>query len=149
MIRKLTVEDLVQAQALFLSVFSKEPWNDQWDTEVQLPKYMVDLMGNSNSLCFGYEVDGELIGLSLGYIFHWWQGTDYFVKELCIDVSKQGSGHGKKFVAEIEKTLNEDNIKAIWLMTERTVPAYDFYLKNGFSELKDNVMFAKSTCSDQ
>ncbi len=144
MIRKLTLQDLNLAQDLFLSVFSKEPWNDEWDLESQLPSYMIDLMGNPNSLCLGYEDKGKLIGLSLGYTFHWWQGTDYFIKEFCIDASLQGEGHGKKFMAEIEAYLAQHSIKALWLLTEKTVPAYDFYHKNGFTELKDNVMFAKS-----
>lgn len=144
MIRKLTLEDLDQAQALFISVFSKEPWNDEWELESQLPNYMTDLMGNPNSLCLGYEDKGKFIGLSLGYIFHWWQGTDYFIKEFCIETSLQGEGHGRKFLEEIELYLAQNNIKALWLLTEKTVPAYDFYQKNGFTELKDNVMFAKN-----
>ena len=144
MIRKLTLEDLDQAQALFISVFSKEPWNDEWELESQLPNYMTDLMGNPNSLCLGYEDKGKLIGLSLGYIFHWWQGTDYFIKEFCIETSLQCEGHGRKFLEEIELYLAQNNIKALWLLTEKTVPAYDFYQKNGFTELKDNVMFAKN-----
>lgn len=143
MIRKLTYENRETIQALFHSVFSKPPWNDQWDLESQLPNYMSDLMDNQNSLGLGYYVDDQLVGLCLGYIFHWWEGTDYFIKEFCIDNEFQGKGHGKRFLDEINRYLHTQNIKAIWLMTERTTPAYAFYHKNGFYELDENVMFAR------
>ncbi len=147
MIKKLTIDYKEDVQNLFLSVFSKPPWNDVWDLEEQLPKYMTDLMDNQNSLCLGYYQEDQLIGISLGYVFHWWEGTDYFIKEFCIDSELQGAGHGKRFLDEMNELLKSESIKAIWLMTERTTPAYSFYQKNGFFELKDNVMFAKSVNS--
>ena len=143
MIKKLTQENKVAVQKLFHSVFSMPPWNDQWDLESQLPNYMSDLMDNQNSLSLGYYQEDQLIGLCLGYVFHWWEGTDYFIKEFCIDGMLQSEGHGKRFLEEMNDYLNSQSIKAIWLMTERTTPAYAFYQKNGFYELKDNVMFAK------
>lgn len=144
MIKKLNPEYKSEVQKLFHSVFSKPPWNDQWDMENQLPAYLSDLMDNQNSISLGYYHEDQLIGISLGYVFHWWEGTDYFIKEFCIDSAFQGAGHGKQFLEEMNDFLNSESIKAIWLMTERTVPAYAFYQKNGFHELKENVMFAKS-----
>ena len=34
-------------------------------------------------------------------------------------------------------------IEATFLLTERTVPAYDFYKKNGYYEYPDTVAFSK------
>jgi len=144
MIKKLFAENKNEVQNLFHSVFSKPPWNDEWDLEAQLPKYISDLMDNHNSFSLGYYHEDQLMGLSLGYVFHWWEGTDYFIKEFCIDSDFQGEGHGKAFLDEMNDLLRSESIKAIWLMTERTTPAYTFYQKNGFKELKENVMFAKS-----
>ncbi len=144
MIKKLTSDNKEAVKKLFHSVFSQPPWNDVWDLEEQLPRYISDLMDNQNSLSLGYYHEEQLVGLSLGYVFHWWEGTDYFIKEFCIDTDLQGEGHGKRFLSEMNDLLKSESIKAIWLMTERTTPAYDFYQKNGFFELKDNVMFAKS-----
>lgn len=143
MIKKLDIMHRKEVQTLFLEVFSKAPWHDDWQSEEQLSTYMEELMGNSNSLCLGYYHNEHLIGISLGYVFHWWEGTDYFVKELCIDTVYQGRGYGSIFLSEIEAYLKEHAIKALWLMTDRDTPAYDFYEKNGFKELGDNVVFAK------
>ncbi len=42
-----------------------------------------------------------------------------------------------------EKYLLENDIQAIFLQTEHDIPAYYFYKKNGFYELKQQVSFAK------
>ena len=39
--------------------------------------------------------------------------------------------------------VNEISLVQIFLQTENNVPAYSFYLKNGFHELKEHVSFAK------
>lgn len=143
MVLKLDIKHKPEIQTLFLKVFSKPPWNDQWDSADQLSTYMDELIGQSNALCLGYYYENQLIGISLGYVFHWWEGTEYFVKELCIDADFQGQGHGKRFIEAIETYLKSSSIEAVWLMTERSTPAFSFYKNNGFKELKNNVVFAK------
>ena len=38
---------------LFIGVFTKEPWNDDWSDENKLKIYIHDLIGQNNSLTFG------------------------------------------------------------------------------------------------
>ena len=45
-------------------------------------------------------------------------------------------------INEIE-IIKELGLVQIFLQTESTVPAYEFYQKNGFCELKEHVSFAK------
>ena len=78
--------------------------------------------------------DNELIGISLGYVKHWYSGTEYIINEFCIKTDRQGAGVGSFFIAEIEKAIKELGIKQIFLLTDSNVPAYQFYKKNGFSE---------------
>ncbi|MCI8388825.1 MAG: GNAT family N-acetyltransferase [Clostridiales bacterium] len=128
---------------LFVSVFSREPWNDDWSDEDQLRAYIHDLTGQSNSLAFGMYNGDELIGISLGHIRHWYTGTEYFIDELCISTSEQGKGIGTLFVNEIEKACSELGLTHIFLLTDHNVPAYEFYKKRGFHELESNAAFAK------
>lgn len=104
---------------------------------------MSDLVGQSNSLTYGLFEDEKLIGVSMGYIRHWYSGTEYYIDELCIQTDKQGNGLGTLFVKEIEKGIKEIGLVQLFLQTENNVPAYGFYQKNGFYELKDHVSFAK------
>lgn len=128
---------------LFVSVFMKEPWNDDWSDENQLHQYIHDLVGQKNSLTFGLYEETNLIGVSMGHIRHWYTGTEYYIDELCIKTSKQGKGIGTQFIDEIEKSCKELGLSHIFLLTEKDVPAYMFYKKRGFYECRNSVAFAK------
>ncbi len=132
-------------KALFKDVFTKEPWLDQWDDDNQLDAYIKDLVMNSNSLTLMLVDDhGKIVAGSMGYTFHWWQGSDYYIKEFFVDHNRQGEGLGGQFINMIEEYLKDHNLKAMWLMTERNYPAYDFYKKNGFGTMTDTKVMAKS-----
>lgn len=128
---------------LFVSVFTAEPWNDDWSDESQLRQYIHDLIGQDTSLTFGLYSGTELIGLSMGHTKHWHTGTEYVIDELCIRASAQGKGAGSFFIREIERACKELGLTHLFLLTEKDVPAYQFYRKLGFYELEGNVAFAK------
>ena len=46
-------------------------------------------------------------------------------------------------LSEIEKAIKELGLVQIFLQTESNVPAYSFYQKNGFCELKEHISFVK------
>ena len=43
----------------------------------------------------------------------------------------------------VENYIKENNINEIELRTNRTFPAYNFYLENGFTESENAVYFSK------
>lgn len=133
-LKRLTIKDKEIITEVFTSVFTKEPWNDDWSNTNQLDMYINDLVGQGYSLTYGLFDDNELIGISLGYVKHWYSGTEYIINEFCIKTDRQGAGAGSFFIAEIEKAIKELGIKQIFLLTDSNVPAYNFYKKNGFSE---------------
>ena len=143
MVRQIGMELKNEVKQIFLDVFTKEPWNDKWQNESQINSYLDDLMGNNNSLSVGFFRDNEMIGISLGYIFHWWQGDEYFIKEFCIERDSQNMGHGSIFLQELGEFLLGRKIRAICLTTDRNTPAYAFYKKNGFIELDEYPFLGK------
>lgn len=143
-LKRLGPENLEAIKAVFVSVFTKEPWCDDWSDEEQLDLYIRDLTGQGYSLTYGlFDDTDELIGISLGYIKHWYSGTEYIINELCIRTDRQGAGAGTFFLREIEKAIRELGLKQIFLLTDSNVPAYEFYRKNGFIESETNVAFSK------
>ena len=142
-LKRLNINDKEAIEEVFVSVFTKEPWNDDWSDKEQLDLYITDLIGQGYSLTYGLYDDDELIGISMGYIKHWYSGTEYIINELCILTERQGAGAGTFFITEIEKAIKELGLKQIFLLTDSNVPAYDFYKKNGFVEVTTNVSFAK------
>ncbi len=142
-VKKLGLESIEEVKSLFFEVFTNEPWNDDWSDPAQLHGYMEDLMGNRNSLTFGLYEDDSLTGLSMGSVMHWCRGKEYFIFELCIMADRQGKGLGTEFLKRIEEYCKCHEITQIFLQTERTVPAYGFYKKNGFIELSDHASLFK------
>ncbi len=142
-LRQIGLNEKEPIKKLFQSVFMFDPWNDDWSDEEQLDLYIIDLIGQSNSLTYGLYEGEELIGFSLGFIKHWFSGTEYIIDEFCIKKEKQGSGAGTFFMTEIEKAIKEKGLVHIFLQTDSEVPAYNFYKKNGFVELKTHVSFSK------
>ena len=143
-LKKLSIEDKEAIKAVFVSVFTKEPWCDDWSDQEQLDLYICDLAGQGYSLTYGlYDEANELIGISMGYIKHWYSGTEYIINELCIKTERQGAGAGTFFIHAIEKAIKDLGLKQIFLLTESNVPAYEFYKKNGFVECETNVALAK------
>ncbi len=128
---------------LFVSVFEKEPWNDDWSNENQLKLYIHDLVGQSNSLTFGLYEKEELIGISMGRIRRWYSGSEYYIDELCISASKQGRGIGSFFIEKIQEACKGLGLSNIFLLTDKDAPAFEFYKKRGFHEAKNITAFSK------
>ena len=141
--RQLGFDDMESVKALFKSVFTAEPWNDDWSDDEQLTLYLGELTGQTNSLSFGLLEENELIGLSIGEVKHWFSGTEYKIEEFCIKSDRQGKGAGAFFLQKIENELKVRGVKTIYLQTGNDVRAYEFYKKMGFEEEKNNVFFAK------
>ena len=133
-LKRLSIEDKEAITNIFTGVFTKEPWNDDWSDKNQLDMYINDLIGQGYSLTYGLFDDDELIGIAMGYIKHWYSGTEYIINDLCIKTDRQGKGAGSFFISEIEKAIKGLGIKQIFLLTDSNVPAYNFYKKNGFNE---------------
>lgn len=140
---ELSINNIEEIKALFRDVFMSKPWNDNWSDDEQLHQYIKDLIGNANSLTYGLMDGDELIGVAMGSIRHWWTGTEYNIDELCIGVRHQGHGYGKMFLNLIETRVREKGIINIFLQTERSVLAYDFYSRNGYTEMPNHVSFHK------
>ena len=103
--RRIGLEEKEQVKEAFLSVFTSDPWYDDWSDREQLDMYLIDLMGQNYSLAFGLFESDELVGASLGYIKHWYTGTEYLIDELFIVKERQGKGIGTYFLDEISRTI--------------------------------------------
>ncbi|NQJ67958.1 GNAT family N-acetyltransferase [Streptococcus suis] len=142
-LKELTLADIEMVKQLFLSVFSQEPWNDDWSDEEQLDRYIGDLLEHPRALCFGLIDQDSLIAISIGNIRYWYEGTEYRIEELCIARDYQGRGIGQDFLKRIEEQLVERKIVHILLQTERNLPAFSFYEKCGFRALEEDVTMVK------
>ena len=68
-------------KGLIRDAFSAEPWCDRWEDEDVFHSYILDVMGNQNSLALGLFSEDVLIGISLGRLRHWYNGIEYCIDE--------------------------------------------------------------------
>lgn len=143
-LKKLELENIEEIKKIIDEVFSKEPWNDEWLDKNQFNQYILDLIGNANSLSLGLYDNDTLIGVSLGRIKHWYTGNEYWIDDLGVLTEKQGNGVGSHFIKLIEEYIKLNGMNKIVLFSERDIPAYYFYKKNEFEEEKERVFFTKT-----
>jgi GNAT superfamily N-acetyltransferase len=131
-LRRFIDRDIDECTTLFLSVFSKEPWNDQWSSFDHAKTYLSEIVESPGFLGFVAVKEDNIIGACLGRRKTWWSGPEYYIDEFYIDTLLQGKGLGTKLINHIKASVHADGMKAIILLTDRGLPAARFYGKNGF-----------------
>jgi len=133
---------------LFIDVFSRPPWNDVYESKNAVIDFFNAFIRLPNFK--GYQLmddNNKVIGVSIGFIKPWMKNGElryeYFLDQLCIDCNQQGRGLGKYFMQEIENKLRIENINDIILNTESSSPAYHFYIKIGFHDMKEYGFLSK------
>ncbi|WP_242615029.1 GNAT family N-acetyltransferase [Paenibacillus solani] len=134
--------DLEPCSELMLKVFSGEPWFDQWDSVLHVQQYLAEFMDNPVFMGFVIEQEGKILGASFGHTKSWYSGKEYCIQEYYIDTDLQGGGLGSALMHGIKGYLKSINIHCMVLLTEKDLPAEDFYRKHGFEVKKDIIFMA-------
>jgi GNAT superfamily N-acetyltransferase len=128
---------------LYIDTFSREPWNDVFESRVQVLNFFNNHIKNNYFLGYVAIIDEKITGLSIGIKKPWIEGMEYYIDEFCVSYSMQGNGIGSEFLKEIEKMNELKGVNSIILNTEKGYPSYDFYIKNGFNSINDLVVLGK------
>ncbi|MCL2874189.1 MAG: GNAT family N-acetyltransferase [Defluviitaleaceae bacterium] len=128
---------------LFFDVFTDEPFNFQITAD-NMTRYLTDISNSPNFKGYMYFMGKRLIGICFGAFIDYFQVNTYDIKEVAVAKDCQGSGIGGAFLNEIEKDLAKSGVKAVTLATQKTIPAFGFYKKNGYSISDNTVYMSKS-----
>ncbi|WP_304340976.1 GNAT family N-acetyltransferase [Metaclostridioides mangenotii] len=128
---------------LFMSTFSKEPWNDTYESKDQVVSFFRNHFNNNYFLGYVAIIDNKIQGLSIGMKKPWIKGFEYYIDEFCINHSLQGKGIGSEFIKNIEIDIKKEGLNGIILNTEIEFPSFKFYKKNEFEDFKDLVIMGK------
>ncbi len=123
---------------LFLEVFTREPWNDEWESKDHARQYILNHCRMNTFYGFVALLDKKVVGVSIGFLKPWQEGYEYYINEFYVDTSLQNRGIGSGLLRFIKEYLAEKSTAtAIMLATEKNFPAFRFYIKNGFKALDD------------
>lgn len=139
-IKKNLINDCVD---LFIGTFTKEPWNDVYESREQVVKYFNSHFENNYFLGYAALLDDKVVALSVGMKKPWIKGFEYYIDEFCVSYELQGRAIGSWFINAIEEEIKELGMNAMILNTEKNYPAQKFYEKNGFKPFKDLIILIK------
>ncbi|WP_294377963.1 GNAT family N-acetyltransferase [uncultured Clostridium sp.] len=128
---------------VYIDTFSKEPWNDEYESRQQVADFFNNHLKNNYFLGYVGIVNEKIVALSIGMKKPWIEGVEYYIDEFCVSYSMQGQGIGSEFLKKIEKMIKAEGVYGMLLNTEKEYPSYEFYRKNGFKRINDLVVLGK------
>ena len=91
---------------------------------------IADIHSNSVSL------DGKIVAAALGRANHDESISTYHLSEMFVHKNHQRSGLGSRLLSHLEHELHQKGLKQIGLHTAEGTPAYEFYKKHGFQNVR-------------
>ena len=120
-VRKMEIATINTAVDLFIDTFSKEPWNDEYESREQVVEFFKNHFANNYFLGYELVIDGILQGLCIGMKKPWIKGMEYYIDEFCVSHSSQNKGLGTLFINMIEDDINQHGLNGIIRSEERRV----------------------------
>ncbi|WNF38884.1 GNAT family N-acetyltransferase [Bacillaceae bacterium IKA-2] len=141
-LKSVKFEDIIECSKLYVNVFNKEPWNDDWTIETANIR-LKDIYNSPNFEGVLYIEEGVIRGAILGNYEQFYDGIHFILKEMFICNELQGKGIGSKMIEQFEKELLKNQVTTIVLFTSKGDRTFSFYSKNGFEEFKSMAMMGK------
>lgn len=131
-LRKFSFEDMDKCAKLFKEVFSVYPWYDNWIYEDQAKEYLIELIENPAFEGFIAYNGHDIAAVCFGHKRSWWMGKEFFIDEFYVANEKQGNGIGTILLNYVKDNLIQEDYSRLILLTNKGIPAEEFYVKNGF-----------------
>ncbi|MCL2216188.1 MAG: GNAT family N-acetyltransferase [Defluviitaleaceae bacterium] len=135
--------DLDECVRIYIDAFTAPPLNYDFLTEKTARRYISDLIKTPGFMGYTYWIDGEMAAFCFGKLDNYFEGAVYEVDELAVASAYHRSGIGSTVMNLLETKLAGYNVSAVSLQTSKHLPAFGFYLKNGYEEIKENVTLLK------
>lgn len=146
-IRNINKTDTEAVGDLFAACFSAEPWNEPWTSAAAHSR--IAPMVRSET-CRGAVAIHEhrIVGMAFGQVEGWLNGNLFLLQEMCVVPDSQRTGLGKMLLDFlIKEVADRDNVIAIYLLTNRDVPAASFYSKHHFAASQKKIVMSASVRS--
>ena len=128
---------------IYVDAFTAPPINYDFLTTEKAWRYIRDMTRTPSFMGYTYWVDGEMIAFCFGKLDNYFQGSVFEVEELAVASSQHRQGVGSAVMSLLEEKLASYGVSAVSLHTSRTLPAFEFYQKNGYEEVPESVSLMK------
>lgn len=147
-IRKLESADLAPCIDLFIAVFNRPPWNNEW-TYAAAERLFMDFYRTPGFA--GYvacNAEQEILGAIIGKTKQWWRGEEYVIEEFYIRSELQGQGIGTRLLDFVYEDMRTKGVATVTLLTSTNAPAYAFYRNKQYQENTTLRLLYKSVPSE-
>ncbi|MGZ7043989.1 MAG: N-acetyltransferase family protein [Methanobacterium sp.] len=144
--RKFNIEDFDKCAELYKEVFSDYPWYDEWDSVKQAKTYLMELIKSPVFEGFVIYDGSQIAAACFGRKRSWWTGNEFFIDEFFVSREKQGNGMGTKLMDYVKDSLRKEEYKRLTLLTNKGIPAEEFYFKNGFYNNENRIVMINELC---
>jgi aminoglycoside 6'-N-acetyltransferase I len=141
-ILEITKSDIPRCAETFLASYNQLPWNYNWKLPDAI-KYLDEYMGAPQFKGFMVCDNDQVSGALLGHTKTWWTNNQFMIDELFIDPGMQGKGYGKLLLKQAEQYAKDSSLERLILMTNKFMPALQFYNKNDFNKVDQYVFMFK------
>ena len=141
-IRPITENDIESCARIFTSAYNQLPWNYKWEQDKAI-KYLKEYLISSGFMGFVVCNDDKIVAAILGHTKTWWTNDQLVIDELFVSLDSQGQGYGKKLMEYCEQYCKDKGIEMVNLMTNKFMPAYNFYINNDYIKVDQYVFMFK------
>ena len=134
--------DLDSCAEMYMDAFSSLI-NTELLSRENVWRYVRDITLTPNFIGYTCWLENEMVAFCFGKLDNYFDVATYEIEEIAVASKYHRQGIGSQVLQAIEKKLAGFNVLAINLNTSREIPAYNFYLKNGYEEVPDVATLAK------
>jgi len=125
-IRPFTQNDIEQCAGLYMQAYNRPPWNYNFTRE-KAAKYLTEYTDRGRFVGFALLEEDVIVGAMLGHSKTWWTNDLLYIDELFVAPDSRGKGYGKALLAHAENYASDQGFEVITLMTNKHMPAFEFY----------------------
>ena len=134
--------DLKGCARVFVEVFNSPPWNEAW-TANSARMRLTEIANTPGFIGIKALRRGELVGFVMGFSESYYDGVDFYIKEMCVLPSHQRKGVGRALLEELERGLVSNGQRKMYLLASRGTFAAGFYEQKGFNISERMIMMGK------
>ena len=135
--------DLEKCTEIYIDAFTAPPLEYDFLTKPKAERYLRDITLTPGFIGWTFWQNGEMTAFCFGTLDGYFEGSMFEVSELAVISRLHRGGTGSLVMALLETKLAGYGVSAVSLHTSRILPAFNFYLKNGYEELTENVTLMK------
>ncbi|MGL6337527.1 MAG: GNAT family N-acetyltransferase [Waterburya sp.] len=132
-------KDLESISQLYVSVFSSQPWNENWEYDWAYER-LNWIYQSQGFIGFIARDNNKTIGAILGHFVPFQGEKGFEIKEFLVKESYQNQGVGTKLLTRLNLELKHNHYNFISLLTAKDTVVESFYLKRNYQRNNQLVL---------